>query len=200
VIRSWSLFFWRYLIAINRRFKPWKQRELYKNEKRINEKIIARKVRLIGPDKEALGIVSIQDALHKAREYGLDLVEIAPKANPPVCKIIDYSKLIFEESKKAREAKKKQHSTQLKEVKFRPRTDEHDYNFKVKHIKEFLEKGNKVKVTIQFRGREMAHKELGWELFKRIKEELEECGDFEQDPRMEGRFLIGFVSPKKIQS
>lgn len=191
---------WRCLIAINRRFKPWKQRERYKNEKRINEKITAVKIRLIGPDKEALGIVSTQDALHRAREYGLDLVEIAPKANPPVCKIIDYSKLIFEESKKAREAKKKQHSTQLKEVKFRPRTDEHDYNFKVKHIKEFLEKGNKVKVTIQFRGREMAHKELGWELFKRIQKELEECGDFEQQARMEGRFLIGFVSPKKIQS
>jgi len=192
-------FFWRCLIAINRRNKPWKKKNIIKDEKRINGEITASKVRLIGPNKESMGIVSTQEALQRARGYGLDLVEIAPEVNPPVCKIIDYSKLLFEESKKAREAKKKQHSTQLKEVKFRPRTDDHDFNFKVKHIKEFLEKGNKVKVTIQFRGREMAHKELGWELLERIKTELEEYGDFEQEPKMEGRFLIGFVTSKKIQ-
>lgn len=179
--------------------KPWKQRDRDKIERRINRQINVSKVRLIGPEKESLGIVPTDVALQKARDYGLDLVEIVPNANPPVCKIIDYSKLQFEESKKAREAKKKQHSTQLKEVKFRPRTDDHDYNFKVKHIKEFLEKGNKVKVTIQFRGREMAHKELGWELIERIKEDLSEYGEFEQDPKMEGRFLIGFVTSKKTQ-
>ena len=141
--------------------------------------------------------MAINIALEKAKEFGLDLVEIAPQANPPVCKIIDYSKLLFEESKKAKEAKKKQHSIHLKEVKFRPRTDEHDYNFKLKHIIEFLTKGDKVKITIQFRGREMTHKKFGYNLIERLEKDLEEFGVFENKPKMEGRFLIAYISAKK---
>jgi len=126
----------------------------------------------------------------------LDLVEIAPKANPPVCKIIDYSKFLYDLKKQQKKQKKKQRSTQLKEVKFRPNTDDHDYNFKLRHIKNFLEKGNKVKVTIRFRGREMAHQDLGFDLTDRIAEELQDYGKFDNPPRMEGRLLIGYVSPK----
>jgi translation initiation factor IF-3 len=165
--------------------------------KRINYQIRANQVRLIGPEGKSFGLVSRDVALKKAREYSLDLVEIVPKARQPVCKIIDYSKFLFEESKKAKEANKKQRSSQLKEIKFRPRTDEHDYNFKLSHIKSFLEKNNKVKMTIQFRGREMAHKELGYKLIERLRKDLEDCGTFESNPRMEGRFLITFVTAKK---
>ena len=125
------------------------------------------------------------------------MVEVAPTANPPVCKIIDYSKFLFDESKKIKEAKKKQQSVHLKEVKFRPRTDEHDYNFKLEHIKNFLEKNNKVKITIQFRGREMTHKDLGYNVIERLREDLEEFGSFESNPKMEGRFLITYVTVKK---
>ena len=152
---------------------------------------------MIGPEKEAFGVVSLEVALDKANEFGLDLVEIAPNANPPVCKIINYSKFLFDESKRAREAKKKQQSVHLKEVKFRPRTDEHDYNFKLNHIKNFLEKSNKVKITIQFRGREMTHKKQGYNLLERLREDLEEFGAFESTPKMEGRFLVTYVTAKK---
>ncbi|MBL7108529.1 MAG: translation initiation factor IF-3 [Candidatus Cloacimonetes bacterium] len=175
----------------------WRNPPKKKNKRRINHQIKVQEVRLVGPEKEPLGIMSTRQAQQKAEEFGLDLVEVAPNSNPPVCKIIDYKKFLFEESKKAKQAKKKQKSTQLKEIKFRPRTEEHDYNFKVKNIKNFLEKNYKVKITIQFRGREMAHKELGYDLMKKLKEELSEFGSFENNPKMEGRFLIAFVSAKK---
>ncbi|MGC9336965.1 MAG: translation initiation factor IF-3 [Candidatus Cloacimonadia bacterium] len=164
--------------------------------RRTNNQIRANRVRLIGPQGESLGIVPRDEALRKANEYGLDLVEIAPEAHPPVCKIIDYSKFLFEEEKKAKEAKKKQKSTQLKEVKFRPNTDEHDYNFKLNHIKKFLEKGSKVKITIWFRGRQMLHKEFGYQIIERLKNDLQGYGAIESDPQMEGRFLIAFFTPK----
>lgn len=151
---------------------------------------------MIGPNKETFGIVPIEEALHKSREMELDLVEIVPKAKPPVCKMIDYSKFLYEQKKKRKKQKKKQKATQLKEIKFRPNTDDHDYNFKVKHIIEFLEKGNKVKVTIRFRGREMAHQDLGHDLAKRIAEDVKGNGKFDSTPNMEGRFLIGYLSPK----
>ncbi|MCK4339106.1 MAG: translation initiation factor IF-3 [Candidatus Cloacimonetes bacterium] len=182
---------------MSRKSTRWQKPERNKNRKRINNQIRVSKVRLIGPEKEAFGIVSLKVALDKANDFDLDLVEIAPNANPPVCKIINYSKFLFDESKKAKEAKKKQQSVHLKEVKFRPRTDEHDYNFKLSHIKNFLEKNNKVKITIQFRGREMAHKELGYNLLERLQKDLEEFGSFESTPKMEGRFLITFVTTKK---
>lgn len=184
-------------ITISRRYSRWQKPGRNKNRKRINNQIRASKVRLIGPEKESFGIVSINAALDKAREYGLDLVEIAPSANPPVCKIINYSKFLFEESKRAKEAKKKQQSVHLKEVKFRPRTDDHDYNFKLNHIKNFLNKSNKVKITIQFRGREMTHKKFGYDLIERLRKDLEEFGAFENEPKMEGRFLVTFVINKK---
>lgn len=164
--------------------------------RRTNNQIRANRVRLIGPQGESLGIVPRDEAMRKADEYGLDLVEIAPEAHPPVCKIIDYSKFLFEEEKKAKEAKKKQKSTQLKEVKFRPNTDEHDYSFKLDHIKKFLEKGSKVKITIWFRGRQMVHKEFGYQIIERLKNDLQGYGAIESDPQMEGRFLIVFFTPK----
>jgi len=184
-------------ITISRRYSRWQKPRRNKNRKRINNQIRASKVRLIGPEKESFGIVSINVALDKAREYGLDLVEIAPSANPPVCKIINYSKFLFEESKRIKEAKKKQQSVHLKEVKFRPRTDDHDYNFKLNHIKNFLDKSNKVKITIQFRGREMTHKKFGYDLIERLRKDLEEFGTFENKPKVEGRFLVAFVISKK---
>jgi len=164
--------------------------------RRVNEQIHVNRVRLIGAQGESFGILSRDEAMQKAHEAGLDLVEISPNSHPPVCKIIDYRKFLFEEEKKAKEAKKKQKSTQLKEIKFRPNTDEHDYNFKLNHIRKFLEKGNKVKVTIWFRGRQMAHKEFGYQIIDRLKNDLQEFGALESDPQMEGRFLVAFFAPK----
>ena len=183
------LFYWRWNIA-----KYYKGKTKF--FKRVNDQIRAPKVRLIGPEKQAFGIVPINEALQKSREFGLDLVEIVPNAKPPVCKMIDYSKFLYDQKKKRKQQHKKQKATQLKEIKFRPNTDAHDYNFKMKHIIEFLEKGNKVKVTIRFRGREMAHQDLGIELTTRIAEELKEYGKFDSPPKMEGRFLIGYIAPK----
>jgi len=150
-------------------------------------------VRLIDPEKGSLGILSIQEAIRKAKESGLDLVEVAPNGNPPVCKIMDYSKYVYHQKKKAKKSSK-QKASQLKEIQFRPNIDDHDYNFKMKHIQEFLEKGHKVKVVVRFRGREMAHQELGFELIDKLKEDLQDYGSFEKTPTMEGRFLIGYMT------
>ncbi len=163
----------------------------------MNDAITARRIRLIDSDGEALGIVAIDDARRRAEEAELDLVEISPNADPPVCKIMDYGKFQFEQSKKLQAAKKKQKQIQVKEVKFRPGTDEGDYQIKLRNLNKFLEEGNKAKVTLRFRGREMAHKELGVDLLKRIEQDLSELALVEQFPKQEGRQMVMVMAPKR---
>ena len=148
-------------------------------------------------DGEQLGIVSVADALRAAEERDVGLVEIAPLANPPVCKLMDYGKFRYREQKKAHEAKLKQKQIQIKEIKFRPRTDEGDYRIKLNKLVEFLEEGDKAKVTLRFRGREMAHQEFGKRVLERVKADLEEIGVVEQFPKMEGRQMVMVIAPKK---
>lgn len=150
-------------------------------------------------DGEQVGIVSVQAALKMAEEVGVDLVEIAPLAQPPVCRIMDFGKFKYQEAKKAHEAKLKQKQIQVKEVKFRPGTDEGDYKIKLRNLTRFLEEGDKTKVTLRFRGREMAHQEFGIRLLERVKGDLEAIGVVEQFPKMEGRQLIMVLAPKKKQ-
>jgi len=138
-----------------------------------------------------------RDAIRRARELGLDLVEIAPNANPPVCRIIDYGKFLYEQKKKQQEAKKKQVTITVKEVKFRPSTDDHDYSYRVKHCREWIQEGNKVRASIAFRGREMAHKELGEAILNRLKTDLEDIADMEVAPKMEGYQMVAIFAPKK---
>lgn len=138
-----------------------------------------------------------QEGLRLARERGLDLVEVAPTANPPVCKIIDFGKYLYEQKKRAHEAKKKQVTIEVKEIKFRPSIDEHDYNFKMKHAVEILKDGNKVKATVRFKGREITHKELGATLLERLIKDLSECGQIDARPRLEGMQMVAIFSPKK---
>jgi translation initiation factor IF-3 len=163
---------------------------------RINEQIRVREVRLIRDEGGQQGIISTLEALGLAREQGLDLVEVAPQANPPVVKILDYGKFKFENEKKVRDSKKKQKLLKLKEIRMQPKIDEHDMDFKAKHIREFLAEGNKVKVTIRFRGRELAHTELGLEVLKDTLKRIE--GEYAMDkaPVMEGRFMSMILSPK----
>ena len=154
-------------------------------------------VRLLGPESEPLGIVSLAEANRLAEEKELDLVEIAPTAKPPVCRIMDFGKFKYREAKKAHEAKLKQKQIQVKEVKFRPGTDDGDYNIKVRNLKRFLEEGDKTKITLRFRGREMAHQELGMALLTRVEADLTELGQVEQFPKMEGRQMVMMVGPRK---
>ena len=154
-------------------------------------------MRVIDQEGEQVGIVSIEEANTIASEASLDLVEISPNAEPPVCRIMDYGKYRFEESKKLQTAKKKQKQTQVKEIKFRPGTDIGDYNIKLRKLVAFLEEGDRTKVTLRFRGREMAHQELGLELLQRVKADLEEYGTVEQEPKMEGRLMVMVLAPKK---
>jgi len=163
---------------------------------RINERIRVPQVRLIDTTGEQIGIVPTREALRMALEKGFDLVEISPTAKPPVCKIMDYGKFKYELNKKAKSAKKKQHVIQMKEMRLRPKIEEHDYQFKLKHIQEFLEKGNKVKVFVEFRGREMAHQELGHKIIQRLEEDLKDLGIIEQKAKMEGRNLSLTFMPK----
>ena len=162
----------------------------------MNREIRVREVRVISDAGEQLGILPIQEAIRAAEERGLDLVEVAPQAEPPVCKIMDFGKYKYEQAKKAHESKKHQKVVLLKEVKMRPGTDVHDYNFKLNHAKRFLEEGNKVKVTVVFRGREMAHTELGQALLQRVVTDIAESGNVEQMPKQEGRALIMIIAPK----
>ncbi|WP_459949238.1 translation initiation factor IF-3 [Denitratisoma sp. agr-D3] len=166
---------------------------------RVNDEITAAEVRLVGEDGEQLGIVSVRQALALADEAELDLVEIAPMAKPPVCKIMDFGKFKYQESKRAHEAKLKQKQVQVKEVKFRPGTDENDYQIKLRNVTKFLGEGDKAKITLRFRGREMAHQEIGMRVLERIKTDLEEVALVEQFPKMEGRQLIMVLSPSKKQ-
>jgi translation initiation factor IF-3 len=155
-------------------------------------------VRLIGADGEMVGVVPIKQALQIAEESQLDLVEVAPQAEPPVCRVMDYGKYLFEESKKRHAAKKKQKQIQVKELKFRPTTEEADYQVKLRKLIEFLQEGDKAKVTLRFRGRELMHQELGMKLMKRVEADLLEHGVVEQFPKMEGKMMTMVLSPKKI--
>ncbi|MFZ9140339.1 MAG: translation initiation factor IF-3 [Burkholderiaceae bacterium] len=164
---------------------------------RINGEITASEVRLVGTENEALGIVRTAEALRMAEEADVDLVEIAPQASPVVCKLMDYGKFRYQEQKRAAEAKSKQKIIQVKEVKFRPGTDDNDYQVKMRNLVRFLEEGDKAKVTIRFRGREMAHQEFGMRMLERVKEDLAELGQVEQMPKLEGRQMVMVVAPKK---
>ena len=154
-------------------------------------------MRVIDPAGEMLGVMQVRDAINRAKDYGLDLVEVSPNANPPVCKIQDFGKYKYEQQKKKSEARKKQKTVETKEIKLRPNIDKHDLDIKVKHVKEFLEEGNKVKFTLRFRGREMAHLELGNQLMERVKQGLGDLAKVEYAPKMEGRQMIMIVIPNK---
>ncbi|GAB4576431.1 MAG: translation initiation factor IF-3 [Rhodothalassiaceae bacterium] len=163
---------------------------------RINERIRAPKVRLIGPDGDNHGVVDIDMALKVAQQVGLDLVEISPNAEPPVCKVLDYGKYKFELQKKANAAKKKQKTQEIKEIKMRPGIDTHDYETKMKAVNRFLADGDKVKVTLRFRGREMAHQELGMDVLKRVQDDLAAIAKVESYPKLEGRQMTMVIAPK----
>jgi translation initiation factor IF-3 len=163
---------------------------------RVNEDIQAQQVRLIDENGEQLGIVSTRDAISKAADAGLDLVEVAGNVDPPVCKILDYGKLKYETQKKKSEARKKQKTIDVKEIKFRPNIEQHDYDVKMKAMRRFLEEGDKVKVTLRFRGREMMHQHLGMKVLNRVREETDELAKVEQMPQMEGRQMIMVLAPR----
>lgn len=167
------------------------------NKAPINENITAPEVRLIGADGQQVGIVSISEALQAAEDAKLDLVEISPDAVPPVCKVMDYGKHLFEKKKQIALAKKNQKQIQVKEIKFRPGTEEGDYQVKLRNLIRFLNDGDKAKVSLRFRGREMVHQELGMELLKRVEQDLADYGTVEQFPKMEGRQLAMVLAPKK---
>ncbi len=161
--------------------------------------IRVKEVSLIGLDGEQMGVYSTQQALSMAQEQDLDLVEVSPFANPPVCRVMDYGKFKYKQSKRAHEAKKNQKIVHVKEVKFRPNTDQHDYDFKLKHARRFLEAGDKVKVVIFFRGREIVHRENGQKLLGRVNQDLEELAQVEQQSKQEGRTLCMIFAPKALK-
>jgi translation initiation factor IF-3 len=164
---------------------------------RVNEDISAPEVRLIDADGEQIGILQLRDALDRANDAGLDLVEIVPNADPPVCRLMDFGRFLFDQKKKKSEAKKKQKQVQVKEVKFRPGTDEGDYQVKLRNLTRFLGDGDKAKVTMRFRGREHAHRELGLKLLRRVEDDLADLSTVEQQPQMEGRQMVMVLGPKK---
>ena len=166
-----------------------------KNQYRVNDQIRVREVRIVGDNGST--VVPTRDALNMAREQGVDLVEISPNANPPVCRLIDYSKFLYQQKKRAKEMKAKQVKVEVKEIRFGPQTDEHDYQFKLKHAKEFLEEGNKVRAYVFFRGRSILFKEQGEVLLLRFANDLEEYGKVEQMPSLEGKKMFLYLSPKK---
>jgi translation initiation factor IF-3 len=164
---------------------------------RVNGEITASEIRLVGVEGEQIGIVRLAEALRLAEEAEVDLVEIAPMASPPVCRLMDYGKFKYRESKRQHEAKVKQKQIQVKEIKFRPGTDEGDYAIKVRNLIRFLNDGDKTKVTLRFRGREMTHQELGYNLLKRVEADLQPYGVVEQFPKMEGRQMVMVLAPRK---
>jgi translation initiation factor IF-3 len=166
-----------------------------KDKQRINDEITAKEVRLISSEGEQLGVVSLKEALEISIKDGLDLVEVSPGAKPPVCRVMDYGKFLYHKEKKAREAKKKQKVVEIKELKFGPKIGDHDYSYRIKRMREFLEKGDKVKVTIRFRGREIAHKELGYQLMDRIYENIKDLGSGEKKIKFEGRNMRMLITP-----
>jgi len=164
---------------------------------RINDRIRAREVRLVGANGEQIGVKPLPEALHIARENDLDLVEVAPNANPPVCKIMDFGKFKYEQDVRRKESRRKTTNVVIKEMKFRPKIDEHDYTTKTKHVERFLNEGSKVKITIMFRGREMAHPELGKKILDRIAEQVKDVGNVEASPRVDGRNMLMVLAPVK---
>ena len=164
---------------------------------RINEKIRADQVRLIGPEGEQVGIVDIREALNYADRLNLDLVEVAPMATPPVCKVMDYGKYRYEQEQKAKEARKRQTTISIKEIKLRPKIDDHDFATKKGHVERFLKNGDKVKLTIMFRGRELVHPHLGERLLRRMAEDLVEIGEVESQPNLDGRNMVMMLAPKR---
>jgi translation initiation factor IF-3 len=172
------------------------QQPVQKEGPRINEEIRVREVQLIDKDGTNLGVTDIQAALSKAADAGLDLVEIAPNSTPPVCKILDVGKYKYQAQKKAAEARKKQHVVEIKEIKIRPMIDDHDYDVKMRSMRRFFEEGDKVKVTLRFRGREMAHQELGVQLLERVKSDTQALAKVEQEPKFEGRQMIMVLAPR----
>jgi translation initiation factor IF-3 len=167
-----------------------------KDGPRINEEIRVREVQLIDSTGDNKGVVDIATALSMASEAGLDLVEIAPNSSPPVCKILDFGKYKFQAQKKAAEARKKQKVVEIKEIKLRPMIDDHDYQVKMRSMQRFFEEGDKVKITLRFRGREMAHQELGYKLLQRVKEDTEQISKVESEPRFEGRQMVMLLAPR----
>lgn len=166
---------------------------------RVNREIRAKEVRVIDPEGKQMGILPLVEAVRAAANFDLDLVEVSPKSEPPVCRIMDYGKFRYQQSKKAHEAKKKQAVVHIKEVKMRPKTEEHDFQFKLRHIERFLKEGNKTKVTVVFRGREMAHPDLGRNMLTRVTEGAKEWGRVEQTPKMEGRNFTMILAPLQSQ-
>ena len=173
----------------------WRSTEISKERIRVNEQIRISPVRLIQDDGEQIGIVSMDEARERATERKMDLVEVAPEARPPVVKMMDYGKYKYEAQRAARESRKKQHVIQVKEVKFRPGIEDHDYKFKLRHARRFLEEGNKVKLTMMFRGRQVTHPEIGREVLIRVAGDLEDLGKLETSPSMEGRLMSMIVAP-----
>ena len=166
---------------------------------KVNYRIRAKQVRVIDPDGGQLGVMLLNDAIKKAEELGMDLVEVSPLANPPVCRIMDYGKFKYDTKKQAAESKRKQTVVEIKEVKLRPKTDDHDLDFKTRHIREFLEEGNKVRVTIMFRGREITHAEIGRDILKRLAEVVKDVGQVEFAPKIEGKNMFMVLAPLKKQ-
>jgi translation initiation factor IF-3 len=177
-------------------FVPPSNGDVAINEKlRVNRQIRISPVRVITPDGEQAGILPIERAMEIAEEQGLDLVEVAPLARPPVCRIMDYGKFKYEEQRQAREARKRQHHVQIKEVKMRPGIEDHDFDFKTRHARRFLEEGNKVKLTMMFRGRQMAHPEFGRQVLDRVSAMLQDVSKVEQHPQLEGRSMVMVLAP-----
>jgi translation initiation factor IF-3 len=164
---------------------------------RVNEQVICTEIRLIGAEGENVGLITPENALDMATEVGLDLVEISPNAEPPVCKIMDFGKYKYEQQKKESEARKKQKTIEVKEIKFRPNTDTHDYEVKMRSVTKFLDNGDKVKITMRFRGREMAHQDLGRQLLERVSEDTKEIGKIDSIPKLEGRQIVMLINPTK---
>jgi translation initiation factor IF-3 len=168
-----------------------------REEYRVNDRIEANEVRLVDQDGNMIGVVNVRDALTRAEDVGLDLVEVSPGAQPPVCKILDYGKFKYEAQKKANAARKKQKTIEVKEIKMRPSIDTNDYDIKMKKVRNFLDEGDKVKVTMRFRGREMAHQHLAMDVLNRVKAEVADLAKIEQMPRMEGRQMVMVMAPLK---
>jgi translation initiation factor IF-3 len=164
---------------------------------RVNDRIEAPEVRLVGEDGEMIGVVRLREALERARDAGLDLVEVSPTAKPPVCKILDFGKFKYEAQKRANAARKKQRVIEVKEIKMRPGIDDNDYNIKMKKVRNFLDEGDKVKVTMRFRGRELSHQHLAMDILTKVKEEVSDLGKVEQFPKMEGRQMVMVMAPLK---
>jgi translation initiation factor IF-3 len=183
--------------AVQSRPDSRRPRIALEREDRRNHQILAPRVRVIADDGAQLGILPTREALQRAEEAGLDLVEVSPNAEPPVCKIMDYGKYLYQKDKAQQAAKKKQKQIQIKEIKFRPTTEEADYQTKFRSIARFLEEGDKVKIVVRFRGREMAHQELGMQVMTRLRDELGETVQVEQFPKMEGRQSVMVISPKR---